>query len=81
MSGKAGDKALSGDWEEISAYRFEITDDMTMEFQGTSCNIQDSERNLVESLGTEHGRVTREVLAGYRCYVIKSWVRFTKKLA
>jgi hypothetical protein len=79
MSAKLGDKALSGEWEEIGALKFEITEDMTMEFQGTSCNIQDSERELVESLGVEHGRVTREVLAGYRCYVIKAWIKFKKR--
>jgi len=76
---KVGEKAFNGEWEEISACAFEITEDMTMEFQGRSCNIADSEGNLVENLGTEHGQVTREVLAGYRCYVMKAKVKFEKK--
>jgi hypothetical protein len=76
---KVGVKALSGKWEKISAYAFEITEDMTMEFQGSSCNIANSDGNLVENLGAEHGRVTRETLAGYRCYVMRAWVKFEKK--
>jgi hypothetical protein len=79
MSTKTGDKAFSGDWERISAFAFDITEDMTMEFKGTSCNIMDSAGNLVEKLGPEHGEVPREVLAGYRCYVIRARVRFKPK--
>ena len=71
MSVKVGDKALSRDWEKISAYRFKITEDMIIEFQGRLCNIQDSERNLVESLDIKYNRIPREVLAGYRYFVIK----------
>lgn len=74
-----GDAASSGQWEQISAHKFEINEDMIMTFEGTSCNIQDSERRLVESLGSGDGRVTRDVLAGYRCYVIKASVKFEKK--
>lgn len=81
MSTKLGDKALSGEWEEIGAKKFEITEDMTMEFQGKSCNIKDGEGSLVEKLGAEHGKVEREVLIGYRCYVMQAWVRFKKKRA
>lgn len=80
MSAKVGDLALSGEWEEIkTALKFEITESMTMEFEGTSCNIADDEGKLVDSLGTAHGRVTREVLYGYKCYVIKAWIKFEKK--
>jgi len=79
MPAKRGDKAFSGEWEKISAYAFEITEDMTMEFHGKSCNIMDSEENLVEQLGEEHGQVSREVLAGYRCYVMRACVKFEKK--
>jgi len=39
MSAKARDKALSGEWEEIKAYKFEIIEDMTMIFKGILCNI------------------------------------------
>jgi len=77
---KVGDRAFSGKWEAIEAQYFDITDDMTMEFQGRSCNITDSEGNLVEKLGLEHRRVTREVFARYQCYVVRAWVKFEKKL-
>jgi hypothetical protein len=79
MSANVGDKALNGEWEQIGAKYFDMTEDMTMEFQGRSCNIKDGEGSLVEKLGPEHGRVTREVLAGYRCYVLKAWVKFERK--
>ncbi|QSS65769.1 hypothetical protein I7I51_06618 [Histoplasma capsulatum] len=79
MSTTVGDKALGGEWEEISACAFEITEDMTMEFQGRSCNVVDSEGKLVESLGVGLGQTTREVLTGYRCYVIRARVKFEKK--
>lgn len=78
---KVGDKALDGVWEKIAAYAFEIAQDMTMEFQGTSCNIVDGEGKLVEQLDTSHGLVKRDVLVGYRCYVIRSWIKFEKKSA
>ena len=55
MSVKTGDKALSEEGEEISAFAFEITEDMNMEFQGRSCNILDGEGKLVKKLGAEHG--------------------------
>jgi hypothetical protein len=35
----------------------------------------DSEGNLVEPQGEEHGQVSREVLAGYRCYVMRAWIK------
>jgi hypothetical protein len=58
MSAKVGDKAFNGEWEQIGAQYFDITEDMTMEFQGKSCNIADGAGSLVEKLGTEHGRQT-----------------------
>jgi len=79
MSAKAGDKALSGEWEAIGAHKFEITEDMTMTFEGISCNIKDGEGKLVEELGTEDGQVTREVLAGYRCYVMRARIKLEKR--
>ena len=39
MSAKAGDKALSGEWEEIRAYKFKIMEDITITFKGILCNI------------------------------------------
>ncbi|OCL04532.1 hypothetical protein AOQ84DRAFT_115850 [Glonium stellatum] len=79
MSAKVGDKALSGKWEDIGAHVFEITEDMTMTFEGRSCNIEDGEGKLVKALGTEDGQVTREVLAGYRCYVMRARIKLEKK--
>ncbi len=79
MSTTVGAKAFNGEWEQIGAQYFDIAEDMVMEFQGQSCNIVDSGANLVEKLGTGHGRVTRDVLAGYRIYVIRAWVKFEKK--
>jgi len=81
MSVQRGAKAFNGEWEKISAKAFDIPEDMTMEFQGKSCNIMDGEGNVVEQLGEDHGRVSREVLAGYRCYVIRAWVKFERKSA
>lgn len=80
MAANHGEQALSGEWEEITAaLKFEITEIMTMEFKGESCNIADTEGKLVENLGTAHGHVSRELLPGYKCYVVKAWVRFTKR--
>ncbi|OJD23306.1 hypothetical protein ACJ73_05342 [Blastomyces percursus] len=80
MSAKVGDKALSGEWEEIkTALKFDITESMIMEFEGASCNIADGEGKLVENLDTTHGLATREVLSGYKCYVVKARVKFEKK--
>lgn len=80
MSAKVvGAKALSGQWEQVGAQYFDVAEDMTMEFQGRSCEIQDGAGGVVEKLSAEHGRVTRDVLAGYRCYVLRAWVRFERK--
>lgn len=77
MSVKVGDKALSGEWEEISNKVFEITESLIMEFQGKSCNILDGEGNVLEQLS--EGYAEREVDSGYRCYVMKAKIRFTKR--
>lgn len=76
---ETGDRALSGDWEKISAFAFEMAEDMTMEFEGQSCNILDSEGMLVEKIGQSSAK--KDVLAGYRCYVIRARVKFAKKSA
>ena len=55
MSAKAGDKALSKEWEEIRGYKFKIIEDMIIIFKGISCIIKDGEGKLVEELGTEDG--------------------------
>ena len=64
---------MGGNWEQIGAQYFDITEDMTMEFQGQSYNILSSAGSLVENLDVEHGRVTREVLAGYQYYGVWAW--------
>jgi len=78
MSVTTGEKALKGEWERISAFVFEIAQDMTIEFEGMSCNVLDSEGTVVETLGENDESVKRKVYAGYRCYVMKAWVRFEK---
>jgi hypothetical protein len=75
------DKALNGEWVEIllKPQKFDIPEDMTMTFEGRSCHIEDSEKNLVESLGLDDGIATRDVFTGYRCYVTKGRIKFEKK--
>lgn len=79
MSAKRGFKALNGDWENISNTVFKITENMTMEFRGKSYNIINKEGDPVEQLGEGDGQVSREVLAGYRYYVMRAWVKFERK--
>ena len=76
---KVGVKALSDKWKKISAYAFEIIENIIIEFQDSSCNITDSDGNLIEALGEKYGRITRDILASYRCYVIKIRIKFGKK--
>ena len=52
---------------------------MTMIFEGRSCNITDGEGKVVEELDTEDGQVTKEVLAGYKFYIIRAWIKFKKR--
>lgn len=81
MSDAVGEKALSGAWERISIKCFEIQEDMVMQFEGRSCNITDSEGNPVPggTFGPDDGRVEKEVLAGFRCYIMRALVKFEKK--
>ena len=51
MSAKAGDKALSGEQEEIRGYKFKIIEDITIIFKGRLCNIKNSKGKLVKELG------------------------------
>jgi hypothetical protein len=74
-----GHMALGGDWETISNYRFNITEHMTMSFQGRSCNITDGGKTLIETLGEKDGLAERDVLPGYQCFVMKAKVRFVTK--
>lgn len=77
MASKAGDRALNGDPEDILVHTFDISETMHMTFQGRSCNIYDSNGNHVRTLGP--GKDEAEVLAGYKCYVMKAEVKFEKK--
>jgi hypothetical protein len=52
---KVGHRAFSGKFETIEICKFEIKEDSVMEFNGESCNIKDSEGNLVQSLGPDDG--------------------------
>jgi hypothetical protein len=79
MSAKARDKALSREWEEIKAYKFEIMEDITMIFKGILCNIQDSKGKWVEELGIEDGQIVKEVFTGYKCYMMKAKIKFKKR--
>ncbi|OJD20776.1 hypothetical protein ACJ73_07887 [Blastomyces percursus] len=79
MSEILGNKALRGEWEDIGALKFEMSEDMIVTFEGRSCHIEDSEGRHVDTLGSEDGRVTREVLEGYRCYVLKAKIKFEKR--
>ena len=49
-----------------------------MMFEGRSCNITDSKGNLVDKLGPQDGITTRDVPAGYLCYVLLARVKFEK---
>jgi len=75
---RVGDLALSGQWEEIMAQYFDIKEDMTMEFQGEYCNIEDAAGSFVEQFDKNSGEVKKDVFVGFRCYVMKAKVRFTK---
>jgi len=72
------ERALEGETVEINGHSFEIKEDMTMTFEGRSCNIFDAEGNVVEQLGTKDGKVTREVRAGFRCNVMKGKIKFVQ---
>lgn len=84
MPGDAvGEKAIHGEWEYISNKCFEIEEDMVMKFEGRSCNIADRDGNLVPNgeLRSPDVEITRDVLAGYRCYVMRARVKFERKSA
>ncbi|KAL3439757.1 hypothetical protein BJX65DRAFT_291684 [Aspergillus insuetus] len=72
-----GDKALHGEWEEISVRVFEIKEYMTMEFEGVSCNILDETgKQQAGPFSEKDGLVKREVRPGDRCYILNARIRF-----
>ena len=54
MFTKAGDKVLSGEWEEIRSYKFKIMEDITIIFKGILCIIKDGKGKLVKELGIKN---------------------------
>lgn len=81
MSDTAGEEALGGKSEWISNKCFDIQEDMVMEFKGRSCNITDREGNPIPDgkIGPDDGTVTKKVSAGFRCYIMRAYVKFTKE--
>lgn len=77
MSTNVGERALAGFDEYIIVCCFEITEEMTLEFKGLSCNIENPD-GPDEELGPEKELVRRKVYPGYRCYVLKAWMSFKK---
>ena len=51
MLDNARNKVLRRVFEEIGAFKFNIKEDITIIFKGSSYNIIDSEGNLVKKLG------------------------------
>ena len=50
-----------------------------MTFKGISYNIKDNKGKLVEKLGIEDRQVIKEVLAGYKYYIIRAKIKFKKR--
>ncbi|KAL4750707.1 hypothetical protein BDW72DRAFT_203711 [Aspergillus terricola var. indicus] len=64
-----GIKAMQGQWEDISVYRFEIREHMIMAFEGASCSISDANGQHQASFASKDALVLREVRPGDKCYV------------
>jgi hypothetical protein len=79
MSTENGKKALQGLQVWVEGELFQIKENMTMTFEGGSCFIQDGEGNAVDNFYKDDGVVVKEVLEGYRCYVMKAHIMFKKK--
>lgn len=77
MSDDAKEKALKGEWTYFTKARFEITETMTMDFEGMSCIIVDAEGNSMG--GHIDTKVEDEVVhKGYRVDVLYGNVAFKK---
>lgn len=79
MSNNVGGKALDGEWEDIGAYMFSIEEDVTMSFEGMSCNIiKDGEiiHNFSKASGLVEGL---SISAGTQCFVMNARVKFLRK--
>jgi len=74
-----GEVALRGEWEKIATlYKFCISEDMDLHFDGMSCRIVDEEGRGVKLLTKEDGETKETVYAGYECEVMKARVKFVK---
>lgn len=81
MAENVGDKAMQGEWEYISVRIFEITENMTMEFEGVSCNIlNEAGDQQAGPFSEKDGLVKREVRPGDRCFVLNANVKFERRL-
>jgi len=50
-----------------------------MTFKGRSCNITDNKDKLVVAYGPDDGEVQKDVMAGYKCYVMRANIKFERK--
>jgi hypothetical protein len=79
MSTENGKKALNGERVWIPGDMFVIKEDMTMTFEGGSCNVKNSDGEFVYEVKTDDGNVELNVSKGYTCYVLMGWLKFEKK--
>lgn len=81
MSDEVGRKALSGEWAWISNKCIEIKKKILMGFKGRPCNIINNKSDPIpaDELGLNNRLVERDVLPGYRYYMMRAHVKFGKK--
>jgi hypothetical protein len=79
MGSEAVQKALKGERVFISAASISIDVDMTMSFEGLSCNIVDQNEQLVKEIREADGDITQIVDAGSRCYVVMGYVHLVPR--
>jgi len=79
MSTENGKRALKGDWVEIGADQFQITEDVTMTFEGESCSAIDANGNKIFKYDQNDGHVIKDVDKGTRCDIMKAFVKFVKR--
>ena len=72
-------KTFKRETEQIDVYMFKIKENMIITFEKRSYNIFDVKKEVIKELETKDGKVTREVSVEYRCYVMKTKIKFEKK--
>ncbi|KAL4786850.1 hypothetical protein BJX76DRAFT_354849 [Aspergillus varians] len=70
--------AMQGQWMSVRGRVFDITEDMTMVFEGLSCNILDRDEQIVANFSEKDAVVVREVRPGERCYILYARVKFVR---